>query len=138
MKRYIYSAKDNKQPQIVPTPTQVKKVGQYLAKNLDGAFKGVPGYNNDYDVYVTVLYQLKEEYGGDPNDVGEMTVDINITTYSNSLRINTITVTPEEKTLGFDLLKPKDLTDLEMTKKVVQWLVGKRLRKAFEGYNILF
>lgn len=135
MKRYIYSA--NQRFTDMPLTLQVKKVGQYIQKNLDGAFKGLSS-SDTYDVWVTVLYQLKEEFGGDPNDVQEMTVNISITTYANKLRVNTIEVTPEEKTLGCDIIKPSDYSDLETLKRVIIWKVGKRIRKEFADCNVLF
>lgn len=90
------------------------------------------------DVYVTLLYQLKPECGGAPNDVQEMTIDINITTYQNKLRINTIEMTPMERTLGVDIMKPEELEDLEIAMKIIHWKVGKRIRKAYKDYIILF
>lgn len=116
---------------------QVNRVGQYLYKNLDGAYKLVKS-SNVCDVYVTLLYQLKPEYGGKVNDVQEMTLDINITTYNNKLRVNTIELTPEERTLGSDILKLEDVDDLQTAKSIIMWKVGNRVRKAYENYKILF
>lgn len=121
----------------MPATKQVNRVGKYLKKHMDGAYKYVQRAN-ECDVYVTLLYQLKPEYGGLPNDVHEMTIDINITTYQNKLRVNTIEVTPEERTLGFDLIKPEDLRNLEQGKEIVQMIVGNRIRKAYRDYLILF
>ena len=72
----------------------VNKVGKYLYNHLDGAYKYSKD-RNTYDVYVTLLYELKPEYGGIPNDVQEMTIDISITTYQNKIRVDTIEMTPE-------------------------------------------
>lgn len=135
MKRYIYAA--NQKFADIPLTLQVKKVGQYIQKTLDGAFKGQSS-SDTYDVWVTLLYQLKEEFGGDPNEVDEMTINISITTYANKLRVNTIEVTPEEKTLGCDIIKPSDYSDLETLKRVILWKVGKRIRKEYADCNVLF
>lgn len=115
----------------------VIRVGKYLYKHLDGAFKYMKS-SNMYDVYCTLLYQRKPECGGKVNDVHEMTIDINITTYQNKLRVNTIEMTPQERTLGFDIIKPDDLDDLETAQKVIIWKVGNRIRKAYKDYVILF
>lgn len=121
----------------MPASQQVNRVGKYLYKHLDGAYEYHKS-GNMYDVYCTLLYQLKEEHGGTKNDVQEMTIDINITTYQNKLRINTIEMTPQERTLGFDLMKPEELVDLHQAMEIIIWKVGNRIRKAYKDYLILF
>lgn len=133
MKVYIKSANQSQ----IPANQQVNRVGKYLYKHLDGAFKYTTD-RNMYDVYVTLLYQLKPEYGGKANDVQEMTIDINITTYQNKIRVNTVEMTPEERTLGFDVMGSDDMIDLEKAKKIIIWKVGNRIRKAYKNYLILF
>ena len=122
---------------IPPASTVVNMVGKYLSKNLDGAYKFTKD-RNTFDVYVTLLYELKEEYGGIPNDVQEMTINISITTYQNKIRVDTIEMTPEEKTLGFDLFKVEDMLDMELAMSTIKWKVGNRIRKAYKNYIILF
>lgn len=121
----------------IPASQQVNRVGKYLYKHLDGAYEFRKS-GNMYDVYCTLLYELKEEYGGTKNDVQEMTININITTYQNKLRINTIEMTPQERTLGFDLMKPEELVDLQTAMAIIQRKVGNRIRKAYKDYLILF
>ena len=133
MKLYVKCAS---QP-ILPASQQVNRVGKYLYKHLDGAYKYVKS-GNVYDVYCTLLYQLKPEFGGKVNDVQEMTINISITTYQNKLRINTIEMTPKERTLGFDLMKPEELVDLQKAYEIIIWKVGNRIRKAYKDYIILF
>lgn len=115
----------------------VNKVGKYLYNHLDGAYKYSKD-RNTYDVYVTLLYELKPEYGGIPNDVQEMTINISITTYQNKIRVDTIEMTPKERTLGFDLFKIEDMYDMELAMSIIKWKVGNRIRKAYQNYNILF
>lgn len=122
---------------IPPASTIVNKVGKYLYNHLDGAYKFTKD-RNMFDVYVTLLYELKEEFGGIPNDVQEMTININITTYQNKIRVDTIEVTPEERTLGFDLFKVEDMLDMELAMSIIKWKVGNRIRKAYKNYIILF
>ena len=81
---------------------------------------------------------MKEEFGGIRNDVKEMTININITTYQNKLRINTIEMTPQERTLGFDLMKPEELVDLQAAMNIIKKKVGNRIRRAYKNYTILF
>lgn len=122
---------------IPPASTVVNKVGKYLYNHLDGAYKFTKD-RNTFDVYVTLLYELKEEFGGTPNDVQEMTVNISITTYQNKIRVDTIEMTPDERTLGFDLFKVEDMLDMELAMSTIKWKVGNRIRKAYKNYIILF
>lgn len=121
----------------MPASQQVNRIGKYLYKHLDGAYNYKKS-GNMYDVYCTLLYQLKPEFGGEVNDVKEMTIDINVTTYQNKLRINTIEMTPKERTLGFDLMKPEELIDLQKAMEIIIRKVGNRIRKAYKDYIILF
>lgn len=111
---------------------QVNRVGKYIYKNLDGAFKFKTS-SNMCDVYITLLYEVPSS-----NDVKEMTLDLNITTYQNKLRVNIIELTPQERTIGYDLYKPEDLMNLEEAKKTILQKVIKRISKAYEDYNFLF
>ena len=122
---------------------QVNRVGKYLYKHIDGA-KSIKYTGNTCDVYVEVLYQVpyweripgKEAEGY--NDVKSMMIDVNITTYQNKLRVNTIEVSPEEKTLGFDLYDPKLLEDLESAKEMIWAKVIKRISTAYKDYDFTF
>ena len=133
MKIYIRSANQNN----LPASTQVNRVGKFLYNHLDGAYKYTKS-SNMYDVYVTLLYQLKPEYGGGVNEVEEMTININITTYQNKVRVNTIEMTPMERTLGYDIMKPEEMIDLQKAMEIIKWKVGNRIRKAYKEYIILF
>ena len=128
---YIYSSNST------PTSQLVNKIGKYLYNHIDGAFKYKKS-SNMYDVYFTLLYQLKLEFGGEVNDVKEMTVNINITTYQNKIRVNVIEMTPEERTIGYDLFTPDKLQNLEEAKDLIFNRVVKRVSKAYENYIFLF
>ena len=126
-----------KQPLPMPASKMVNKLGKYLYKHLDGAYQFKTS-GNMYDVYFTLLYQLKPEFGGKVNDVKEMTVNINITTYQNKIRVNVIEITPEERTIGYDLFTPDKLQNLEEAKDLIFNRVVKRISKAYENYIFLF
>jgi hypothetical protein len=132
MIRYIKSGQ-----QQLTGSALVNKIGSYIYKHLDGAFKYSKD-RNTYDVYVTLLYELKEGYGGIKNDVQEMTINISITTYQNKIRVNTIEVTPQARTLGFDLFKIEDMYDMELAMSIIKHKVSRRIQRAYEHYNILF
>lgn len=123
---------------------QVNRLGKYLYKNLDGAFK-IKNSPNTCDVYVTVLYQIPLEVRKRYNmtedkyaEVHEMTVNISITTYQNKVRINVIEMTKGEKTIGFDLYPPESLVNLQESAKKVFQKVCKRIEKEFKDYDFLF
>lgn len=139
MKLYIRSA----QQKIVSTNQLVNKVGQYLYKNIDGAFKGVKS-SNTYDVYMKVYYQLprgqqvpgRESEGY--NDMHEMTINISLTTYQNKIRVNIHEVTPEAWTFGYFVVPPEKLQDVSNAKKLIYEKVCKKIAKHYEDYLFLF
>lgn len=76
---------------------QVNRIGKYLYKHIDGAYNMVKSPNM-VDIYFIVLYQLKEDLRTeDDHDMHEMSINLNVTTYSNKVRINIIEVSPKEK-----------------------------------------
>lgn len=140
---YIY-AKGSGNEQKLQAGQQVNRVGKYLYKHLDGAYKMTKSPNM-CDVYITVLYQIPHrliiKYGLEESKyekVNEMTVDLNITTYQNKLRINVIEMTKNERTLGHNVYDPSKLENLEEASKKIYDNVCKKLAKAFEDYEFLF
>ena len=129
--------KANKDSEI-PASTQVKRVGKYLYNNIDSAYK-FKSSSNTYDVYITVFYQLptanRSPYD---EDIHEMNININITTYQNKLRVNTIEMSSAERTLGFDLFKPETLKNLKEACEMIYDKVCKRIVKAYEDYDFIF
>ena len=121
---------------------QVNRVGKFLYKHIDGAFNYKKS-SNMYDVYMTILYQLPVESqdkskGEEFNDLHEMTLDINVTTYLNKVRINIIEMTPEEKTIGYDLYEPEKLEDLVNASEIILKKIHKRISREFREYEFLF
>ena len=120
----------------------VNRIGRYLYDNLDGAFD-IKKSPNMVDVYVTVLYQLPIDKqiigrGYKYNDVHEKTIDINITTYQNKVRVDIIELDEMERTLGYDLYEPEKLENLADAKKLIFQRAVKRLSKAYKDYLFLF
>lgn len=121
---------------------QVNRIGKYLYKNLDGAFKYKTS-SNTCDVYFTLLYQIPylqriPGKGKQYNDVHEMVIDLNVTTYQNKVRVNIVEMDPNERTLGYDVYLPEKLEDLESAKKTILNKVIKKVSKAYENYDFLF
>lgn len=121
---------------------QVNRLGNFLYKHIDGSFNYKKS-SNMYDVYMTILYQLPvenqdESKGKEFNDLHEMTLDINITTYMNKVRINIIELTPEEKTIGYDLYEPEKLEDLVEASEGIMKKIHRRISREFREYEFLF
>lgn len=125
--------------QVLPASKQVKRIGQYLYKHIDGAYD-FKSYSNNYDVYFLLLYELKKELREPGKDypVQEMRININVTTYQNKVRINIIELTPKERTIGFDLYTPEKVQDLQKAYPVIMEKIYKRIYKAYEDYYFLY
>lgn len=138
----IQSAKQetkNKQP-IIPAGQLVNKLGNYMYKHLDGAYK-FNKFANMCDVYITVLFSIPANvaklYHLDAG-VNEMTLDLNITTYQNKIRVNITELTPEECTIGFDVFPPEKLQNLNDALNLVYERVKKRITKRYEDWDFIF
>ena len=125
------------------TSNLVNKVGQYLYKNIDSAYKGIRS-TNTYDVYFFVLYQIpfeqripgrnKEGY----NDMHEMHINISLTTYQNKIRVNVTEISPKEWTFGYILIPPEKLKNLDEARKLILDQVIKKLKKHYQDYDFLY
>ena len=116
----------------------VNIIGRYLFKHIDGAYNYKKGANT-YDIYFTILYQLKEEYRTEEDhDMHEMNINISLTTYLDKLRMNIIEVSPREKTLGFNTFELSKFNDLQSGYELVMNALKKRLNKEYEDYDFIF
>ena len=139
----IVSKQDMKnQKNKISANQQVNRVGKYLYKNLDGAYKIEYGVNT-CDVFVILLYQIPYLHqipgkGKEYNDVKEMNLDLNITTYQNKLRVNIIEMDENERTLGHNVYDLEKLVNLNEAKELIFNNVVKKVSKAYEEYDFLF
>ena len=128
---------------IIPTSQLVNKVGQYLYKNIDSAYKGVRSPNM-YDVYMFVYYQLPREQqipgkqSTGYNDMHEMNININLTTYQNKSRVNITEMSPEQRTFGYILIPPEKLQNVQDSRKLIYEKVVQKLQKHYKDYLFLF
>jgi len=131
----------------LPLPSQVKRLGKYLKDNLNGVYKVVEP-PNEYVIYSTILYQIdpevrkamkryKEELHGIEENIYEMNIYYNITTYGKYIRVDVIQLDEYEITLGFLRLEPKDLISLPYCKQKIVNYCKKRIEKKYEGYEVL-
>ena len=137
----IYCTSNKYQPNI-PSNLQVNKIGKYLYNNIDGAFKYSTS-SNTCDVYFILLYQIPycdriPGKGKEYNDIHEMTIDINLTTYQNKIRLNILEMDPNERTLGSYAIPVKYWEDLNILKSYILDKVNKSVTKAYSNYDFLF
>lgn len=115
------------------------KVGSYLYNHIDGAFKFEKSPNM-YDVYFIVLYQIPEENRTTAKDdeIHELPIDLNITTYQDKIRVNIIVQDEYEKTIGTKTFSYDKLDDLEKLRQTVLSFVEKKVTKEYQEYDFLF
>lgn len=113
--------------------TMINKVGKYLNKNIDGAFKIEFG-PMECEVTMKMYYQIP----GDPESFDEMHFKINITSYQNKIRVNLTEDTPLEKTIGQVILNEEELADLNLAKKKILTKLQKAIRREYMQYDFIF
>lgn len=133
-------AKNNYTEPVIPVEQLVNKVGNYLYRHLDGAYKfdkkaGV------FDVYITVLFSIPADvakvYHLDAG-INEMNLNINITSYQNKIRVNVTEITPEEVTIGFDTFPPEKLQNLNDALDLIYSRIRKRIEKRYQDWDFIF
>lgn len=131
----------------LPLPSQVKRLGKFLKDNLTGVYK-VQEPPNEYIIYTTILYQVdpelrkamkryEKEFHGVEEDIYEMNIYFNITTYSKYIRVNIIQLDEYEITLGYLRFEPKDLISLPYCKQKLLAYTKKVIEKKYDGYEVL-
>ena len=119
----------------------VNKVGRYLYEHLDGAFK-VDKSPNMYDIWLTLLYQIPSEYLTESEkedvDVQELTINLNVTTYDDKLRVNIIVEDEYEKTIGTKTFSFAKLDNPEWLRLEILKFIRKKLEKEYEDYDFYF
>ncbi len=133
----------------LPLPSQVKRLGKYLKDNLTGVYKVVEP-PNEYIIYTTILYQIapevrkmlkkyQKEFQGKEEDIYEMNIYLNVTTYGQYIRVNVIQLDEYEVTLGYLRLDHEDLISLPYCKKKIVDFVKKKIETKYkdDGYEVL-
>lgn len=110
---------------------QVNRLGKYLYKYLDSAFKYTTS-SNTCDVYFLLLYQIPGQL-----DVQEMNIDISITTYQNKIRVNVIEISPEERTIGYSCYDPEFVKNLKEASLKIYQDILKKVSKAYKDIDFL-
>jgi len=125
----------------MPLSQLVNSVGKYMYKHIDSANK-LTFYPNMCDVYFTIYYQVPGEiiqkYNVPDDELHEMQVDVNITTYQNKIRVNITEVDALERTLGSVIVKPVDFPDVAKLSTHIYTEICKKVAKAYEDYEFVF
>lgn len=123
----------------IPANQQVKRIGQYLYRHIDGAYDYRSGPNS-FDVYFVLLYELKPELREPDQDypVQEMGINLNITTYQNKIRINITEITPQERTIGSDVYSPEKVQDLNKAYSLIMDKIYRRICRAYDDYHFIY
>ena len=139
MKQILSATKKNNNSKQLQAGQQVNKIGKYLYKHLDGAFK-IQFSPNTCDIYFIILYQIPLEDRRDSNDdaMKELTINLNITTYQNKIRVNVIEMNEYERTLGHDTYSPELLEDLEYAREIILNKVIKKVSRAYKEFDFIF
>ena len=139
----IIECKTNKS-NSVPTGAIVNQIGKYMYKHLDGAYKFEKS-TNMFDVYTVVIYSIPSEivkiYKLEKPEylkTNEMSLDINITSYANKIRINITEMDPEEKTIGFDTYPAELFSNMNDAYEVIYNKIVKRITKEFADFDFVF
>lgn len=121
----------------------VNTIGKFLYKNLDGAFDFAKS-SNTFEIWCTVLYQIpvqvirKYNLPESMQDVNEMTINLNLTTYSDKIRFNIIEVSPNETTLGCKVCKVSKYSDYYQLRDDIFEYLQRSLLKRYQNYDFLF
>lgn len=130
MKRLIYSAQQSNK---FDAGIWVNKVGKYLKKSIDGAYK-IEFEPMHCDVWMRMYYQVPREV----DTFSEIKFLIDITSYANKLRINITEQTQMEKTIGQIILQPEQLNDLNIVRAMILEKIQKFIAKEYADYDFVY
>lgn len=120
----------------------LNKIGKYIYKHIDGAYK-IQFSSNQCDVWFNVYYQPKyydripgkgEQY----NDVKTMSINLNLATYQDKIRVNVIDGSGYGKTLGHFVLKDTDLSSFQAARDVIYDTTIRIIVKNYKDTDFIF
>lgn len=122
----------------------VNSLGKAIYKRLEGSYS-FKKTSNMYEIKSTILYQIPKQISDkynlvdeERNKVNVMDVTVNITTYSDKIRVEVIEVTPEEKTIAFKTFKSDWFDNIQTGINYVYSFITSSIEKEFNGYEFLF
>lgn len=115
----------------------VNTISNYLYRHIDTSYNQQNSANMS-DVYFQVYYQMINDDGTLDENLQQMNINLNITTYQDKIRINVLELTPDEFTLGMKIFTYKK--DMNLDKLLVDTLayVDKRLNKCYSDREFVY
>lgn len=126
--------------QVVPLNKLINQIGRYLYNHIDGALSYKTSANHS-TIEMMVLYQRKpEDRIGDAkeDDMHEMHLELDLTTYSDKIRLNIIRLDENEKTLGSYTIRIEQPVDYAEVQNQVMSKVRKSLIKEYGMFEFIF
>ena len=121
------------QDKLLDLGQQVNRVGKYLYRHIDGAYK-IKFSPVTCDIYFTMYYQIPQE----KDTFKELNLDINITTYQKKLRINVTELDANEKTICQIILSPGQIEDLNQLYRDVYLKIQIAVAKEFSEFDFVY
>lgn len=119
----------------------VNYIGKYLSKKIDGCYD-VNVKGNQYQVFFILYYQSSRmgKYPGEAeySDLNEMEFEVNVTTYSNDIRVNVIEISPEERTVAHLKYDPIKFTSAHELCNRIMSDINARIEKRYLGYEFIY
>lgn len=122
----IYSSKVN-------PGTAVNKLGKFLYKNIDGAFK-----MSFKAMSCEILMRMYFQVPGDADSMEEMIFSIDIVSYANKIRINITEQTEMEKTIGQIIIDPDKVDQIDEIKKKILNRIQKYIAKEYAEFDFVY
>ena len=121
------------QDKLLDLGQQVNRVGKYLYRHIDGAYK-IKFSPVTCDIYFTMYYHIPQE----KDTFKELNLDINITTYQKKLRINVTELDANEKTICQIILSPGQIEDLNQLYRDVYLKIQIAVAKEFSEFDFVY
>lgn len=126
--------------QVVSLNKLINQIGKYLYNHIDGALSYKTSANHA-TVEMMILYQRKLEdrtENQNEDDMHEMHLELDLTTYSDKIRLNIIRLDKSEKTLGSYTIRVDQPIDYTEVQNQVMSKVRKSLIKEYNMFEFIF
>lgn len=114
-----------------PGSKLVNQIGKKLYRKYKGSRYSQSGNMVDIDVYM--VYAHPEPYA----EVEDIKLNINITTYSNKIRINVIELDPQERTICTLIYDIDTLKDIDLTIDKIYKSIYNKISKLYSEYDFI-
>lgn len=116
----------------LPLSQLVNIVGKYVYKNINGGYEFKKRPN-----IVDMFFNIPCQYVDNPES-SQISVNINVTTYQDKLRVNLVEVSSMERTLGYFTVNVSKFADSQDLCKSIMNKIHTKLDKSFSDCTILY